>query len=485
MNVVDMLEQLSHKYSSFPAVIENGREMSYEELWRRIRNLCRLLWEIDISEGHKVVLMMPSSTNYIIFLMALLKHGVVVTPLSPELTPYELDGIFHNLRPHAVLTTSRVAERLTKEALCLFKSTAIFLCDEDSVRIERQRYCSQDRQCFSMNEYAQIKKTYNVDSVATIHYTYRGIGLSLGAMLTHENYIQGITAYIENTKMTHGERVMSVLPMYYVYPLVGCVLSPIATGATIIIVKKAFPRHILKTIEAAGVDHFVAVPSIFYLLSKSYKKGDYDLGSLVCCITGGAYMSRESVQFIEQSMGIEVQQGYGLTECLPFTWNKQNKPGSLGKPLRHDFCVKIIGDRGNPLGIGEAGEIILSGPTVCIGYYGKPDETDVAIEKGWLHTGDYGFIDKEGYLHFSGLKKQVTKVGGNMVDLEEVKRVLLSHPVISDAVVYAEEDLLWGHTVSADVVLSEGSRTIGQKEIREFCSKKLSIYKVPRSIHVN
>ena len=131
--------------------------------------------------------------------------------------------------------------------------------------------------------------------------------------------------------------------------------------------------------------------------------------------------------------------------------------------------------------LSEIGEIVIKNPAVLQGYYNKEDETHKVLKNGWFYTGDYGYLDGDGYLYFTGLKKSVTKVGGNMVDFKEVQNVLLSHPLISAASVYSEENSLWGHVIAAEVV-PQVNGALTENEIKVFCSKRISRYKVPKTI---
>ena len=182
-------------------------------------------------------------------------------------------------------------------------------------------------------------------------------------------------------------------------------------------------------------------------------------------------------------MGLELLQGYGLTECFVAAWNRPgyNRQGTLGLPFINPINFKIVDENGADRGFNSVGEIVISSPAMMSGYYNLPEETQKVLKDGWLFTGDYGYLDPKGYLCYSGLKKNVVKVGGNMVDLQEVKDVLLSHPAISDASVCSKEDDLWGHIVVADVV-SRANGKVSEKEIKAFCSKSLSQFKVPKQV---
>jgi acyl-CoA synthetase (AMP-forming)/AMP-acid ligase II len=170
-------------------------------------------------------------------------------------------------------------------------------------------------------------------------------------------------------------------------------------------------------------------------------------------------------------MGIELLQGYGLTETMPIACNPQskNKAGSLGIP-GHEVKVKIVD-----------GEILIGGPTVMKCYYNKNGENKKYLQDGWFKTGDLGYIDEEGYIYFKGLKKDIAKVGGNNVDLNEVKSVLNSFPGAQDVRLNIVEDELWGHRIHAEIDVSS-KKEVTEKEVKVFCGERIALYKIPKKI---
>jgi acyl-CoA synthetase (AMP-forming)/AMP-acid ligase II len=156
----------------------------------------------------------------------------------------------------------------------------------------------------------------------------------------------------------------------------------------------------------------------------------------------------------------------------------------VGLPLRKDFKIRIVNDNEVDRGVGQVGEIVINTPTLMSGYCDQENVGKDVLKDGWFYTGDYGYLDEGGYLYFTGVIKNIAKVGGNMVDLREVQNVLLSHPFISDAVVSSREDELWGHVVVAEVV-PEVNGELKENDIRTFCSKRLSGHKVPKTIELS
>jgi long-chain acyl-CoA synthetase len=474
MNLALILREVVKKVPKKIALIEGEKEQSYAEMWARIEMLALSFYKSGVREGSRVALMLPNSFEFIHSFFALFLIEAIVSPLSPELTTYELKAIFSKLNPHAIIAASPLIGKMYDECPELLHNKTIVS--------QGVLYDSVRESCYNMNELSHAVN-YGGDRMATINYTYRGLGYPLGAMLTHANYVEGVSAYARVTGISGRHKVLSLLPLSHVFALVGCVLVPLFEGATIIILRNYLPRSIAKCIEVLKINYLTAVPSIFALLLKYADNVKRSFTSLDCCISGGAYIREALLDDVKTKICAEVLQGYGLTECLALTWahGAHSKEKALGVPLREDFQIKIVDSNGSRTGAGEVGEIIVKAPTIMRGYYKQDEETRMVLEGGWLRTGDYGYVDAQGYLQFEGLKKDVAKVGGNMVDLLEVKGVLLSHPFISRVSIYRKEDDLWGDIVVAEVALS-GAEKLTVAEVKSFCRRKLSLYKVPREV---
>jgi long-chain acyl-CoA synthetase len=485
MNISALLHEAVKRYKTKTAVIEKGRNISYQDLWNTIERLSSAFSKIGIKEKQRVALLLPNSAEFIYCFFSLLRNNVIVSPLSTDCTPYELKSIIDNLKPHAIISLPILIEKILSDSPSLLDNKILILQSNADISGKMQKHHELKDLYGLQKNYTRENVSTSIEHIATINYTYRGIGHPLGAVFTHGSYAQGVLAYIEGTRMSSEQRVLSLLPLHHFYPLVGCVLAPLVSGATVIISTNYMPMSILKTIENFRVDMFTSVPTIYRLLLRHYKRDDCDLSSLTCCITGGAYMPVETQKAVKTVMGLELLQGYGLTECFVAAWNRPgyNRQGTLGLPFTNPINFKIVDENGVNRGFNSVGEIVISSPAMMSGYYNLPEETQNVLKDGWLFTGDYGYLDTKGYLYYSGLKKNVVKVGGNMVDLQEVKEVLLSHPAISDATVCSKEDDLWGHIVTA-VLLSRASADVSEKEIKAFCSKRLSQFKVPKLIQI-
>jgi long-chain acyl-CoA synthetase len=485
MNIVTLLQKMSAPFAHRTAVVDGPRVMTYRELWDGVATVSSALRAIGVGEGHRVALILPNSADLILLFFAVLKANGVVGPLPPSLTACEFCSVLANLKPHVVVAQSKVVEGIRQESPSLLENATVIYSDGAGDRRTTGR-------SYGMNDLLRPGAASPPAGgetaeghVATIQYTYRGIGYPLGAVLTHRNYVEGLQASAAAKPMTPDHRVLSLLHLSHIYPLIDALMVPMTYGATIVLTRNYMPRSILSVIDEMGINSFSAVPTIYKLLLQHYRRErKFDLRSLQYCISGGAFLDRQYQEALRTEMGLDILQGYGMTECSIVTWNHHewSKAGSVGFPLREDYRVEIRGDDGELKPRNTRGEIIVRSPTVMTEYFGRPEETRTYLEDGWLSTGDYGYVDDGGYLYFTGLKKNVAKVGGNMVDLKEVESVLLSHPAVREAVVSTDVDEVLGQTIVARVVPRVLPLTEG--DVRLFCGTKLSRHKVPRKVEI-
>ena len=470
MNLGTSLHWVSTKMKDKICLVEGNQAVSYSELWKNIEALAKTFLKIGVKENDKIAVILPNCKEFIYSFYGLARINAISVPLNTYLTPYELDKIFKDCAPRAIITTyelykKKISPKLSKDILIILIDEALGEAQGNVFELSK----------LMVNGKAGRLPRFSAsnDQIATINYTYRGLGESLGAVLTHGNYHHGAIGYLRLTKLVTSQRVLLITPISHIFTLVSCVIVPLLRGATVVIMKTFIPSHIFKAIEEHRIDFLIAVPTIYISLLKNYEKGRFNISSLKYGITGGSYLSESLNKEIKEEMGIELLQGYGLTETMPITCNphSKNKAGSLGV-AGHEVKVKIVD-----------GEILVGGPTVMKGYYNKNGENKKYLKDGWFKTGDLGYIDEEGYIYFKGLKKDIIKVGGNNVDLNEVKDVLNLFPGARSVRLNIVEDELWGHRIHAEVsIFSE--KEITEREIKGFCSERQALYKVPKKILV-
>ncbi|MBU4589743.1 MAG: acyl--CoA ligase [Candidatus Omnitrophica bacterium] len=481
MNLGTSLHWVSRKMQDKICLVEGDKKVSYSQLWRNIETIAKAFLKIGIKEKDKIVIFLPNCKEFVYSFYALARINAISVPLNPHLTSFELKKIFNDCRPKGIITSSSL---YNKKIGLIFKGKKhIVIVDEGLKETNGKVY--RLKELYSIGKRGRLPD-FNTSNkqLATINYTYRGTGRPLGAMLTHGNYHHGAIGYVRLTEVVTSQRVLLLIPISHIFTLVSCVIVPLLRGATVVILKPFIPSHVFRTIEKHRIDFIVAVPTVYISLLRNYDKNKHDISSLKYGITGGSYLSTDLHKEIRKKMDIELLQGYGLTETMPITCNprSKNKPDSLGI-AGHEVRVRVVDKKGADLPCGKRGEILIGGPTVMCGYYNKNGENKKYLQKGWFWTGDYGCIDKDGYVYFKGLKKDIVKIGGNNVDLKEVRNVLDSFHGVKGVRLNTVKDDLWGHQMHAEVDVAS-KKDITEKTVRSFCRDRLAIYKIPKEITV-
>jgi len=261
-------------------------------------------------------------------------------------------------------------------------------------------------------------------------------------------------------------------------------LTAIRTGARIVLMERFTLESIFATIERERVTFTCSVPRMF--LGMLFHQGGekYDLSSLRLCITGGSTMPADFIPLFREKFGAPLVEGYGLTEASPICTitrlEQENKPGAIGTPIG-GVEARIIADDNTDVPRGETGELIVRGKNVMKGYYKDERATAEVIRDGWLHTGDLGRMDADGYIFLTGRKKRMVITSGFNVYPREVEIVLEMHPAVAAARVESKEDMMRGEIVKALIVRKPGVEA-DEKEILRHCRAYLSSYKLPREV---
>ncbi|MBO0797117.1 MAG: AMP-binding protein, partial [Ktedonobacteraceae bacterium] len=278
-----------------------------------------------------------------------------------------------------------------------------------------------------------------------------------------------------------GEAHLAVLPLAHAYGIL--VLNLVYLGGVKIVMHPRFdPGAVLAAIERHRIVSFAGVPAMFVMLLYSPDANKYDSSSLQYCSSGSAPLPVEILRAFEEKFQCEIREGYGLSEASAalsaHREGMQRKPGSVGRPLPN-VEVQIVDENDQPVPTGTVGEIIARGPNIMQSYYGLPTETESAMRNGWLHTGDMGRFDEDGYLYIVERKKDLIIRGGFNIYPRDVEEVLTAHPEVIEAAVVGIASERMGEEVKAFVV---ARTSIDAESLMAYCREKLANYKTPSQI---
>jgi long-chain acyl-CoA synthetase len=256
------------------------------------------------------------------------------------------------------------------------------------------------------------------------------------------------------------------------------------SGATVMLFRRFVPEVVLEAIARERITMLFGVPTI-YIALLNMDLSRYDLTSIRYEFSAAATMPQEIAKRWTERFRRPVYEGYGLTECSPFAaynHHREHRFGSVGTAVE-GFTLAIHDDEDNEVPRGEWGEIVIRGPGVMKGYWGKPEDTDRALRNGWLHSGDIGKMDQDGYVYIVDRVKDMINVSGFKVWPAEVEHVLYRHPAVKEAAVYGAPDALKGEQVRAAIVLKTGA-AISPEAFAQHCRDYLATYKVPERVEL-
>lgn len=466
------------------AIIFKGKEWTYKSLADRIIQLAENFSTCGIGQGDRIAYLGLNNLVYFEALFAAHYLGAIFVPLNYRLSDVELQYIINDCSPHTLITDSdhshlisSIKEKISCKRYIKFdledNETDCFFEDYELVYTEKQQK--------ALPPY----KT-NPDDCAIIMYTSGTTGKPKGAMLSHANIMWNNIQACFTYSITSHDTTIICAPLFHVGGLNVTTLSTLINGGRVLIHPNFDASNVIQDIKKYSVNTLFAAPAMLQMIAQESTFNNENMESLRMVVVGAAPVSKALLnQYIDQ--GIEINQGYGLTETSPMVTfltpaYSESKLGSAGKTGLFGE-IKIIDPYGIRLPSNTVGEILYKGPNLMTGYWQKPEATMEAISPaGWFHTGDAGYLDDEGFLFISDRIKDMVISGGENVYPAEVESVLFEHPSILDAAVIGLPHEKWGEAVTAVVVLHPGE-TLTLDEVREFAKPKLAKYKLPLNIY--
>jgi long-chain acyl-CoA synthetase len=307
-----------------------------------------------------------------------------------------------------------------------------------------------------------------------------------GVELTYQNLFSNCDDCIFTARMTPDHRFLNCLPPFHVFGLTANVLAPVVLGSSVFCVARFHPMKVAKLLKDERISIFMAIPSMHAALLRLKSAPPDMLRSIHIVASGGEPLPTVVAAGYRERFGVELMQGYGLTETSPVCTldiPHAHKPGSIGRPIRN-VSIRIIDACGADAPLGADGEIWVKGPNVMKGYLDRPEETrGVMTPDGWFRTGDCGQVDADGFVTITGRLKEMMIVGGENVFPREIEAVLLQHPAVADAAVIGAPDESRGEVPIAFVTLKDGA-TVTDTELRQFARERLAGFKVPRQVRI-
>ena len=517
--LLDYVSQAAREQPDAPALLFKGATTTYSELERLSDACAAALIALGVRRGDRVALLLPNCPQFFIAEFGAWKIGAIVAPLNPIYTEHELEGALVDCGIETIVTLTRFYQRIKRvqprtplrrviatnikeyfpPLLRLLFTLVRERRDGDRVALARQDY-DFSKLLAAHRGSIPARATLAAGDPAVLLMSGGTTGTPKGVLGSHGAYVMSglqIQAWTRSVFGPGRSVIMLPLPLFHVYANVGVQALALVTGNPIALVPN--PRDLpdlIATIRRVKPAFFNGVPTLYVALLNhpDVQRGAVDFKSIRICFSGAAALMADTKHRFESLTGGRLVEGYSLTEAMMAVCvnpvNGPNKTGSVGMPLP-DVHVRIVdGDEGTQeLAAGEVGEICFSAPQLMIGFWKRPDETAAVLrhhgEPGdacrWLHTGDLGYLDEDGYLFIVDRKKDLIKTSGFQVWPREIEETLTSHPAVAEAGVAGVPDEMKGEAVKAWVVLRAG-QTTNEADLRAFCRNTLAPYKVPSRI---
>ncbi len=482
------LENSANSYPDKTAIITEKDRASYSTINSKANKLARMLIEHGCKAQDIVILMMDNSIEYVISYYAILKTGAVVVPFSNDLKPAAFNQLFNELNPKAIISSKKY-ERLLKA--CELKGPSLQAL---IIKGMSKNWKNTGFRVIAWSELSGNINSKNIDlsiapnSLASIIYTSGSSGTPKGVMLSHLNIMANTDSICQYLNLTSDDIQMVVLPFFYVMgkSLLNTLFS---VGGTIVINNKfAFPASVLNQMVKENVTLFSGVPSTYaFLLNRSpLETYGTKLKSLRCCTQAGGHMAssikKKLLKVLPEHTDICIM--YGATEAsarLAYLEPDQleNKMDSIGKAIP-GVKIKVLDPKNQEVPIGQTGEFVASGKNIMLGYWKAPKITKKVLDDNGYHTGDHGFMDKDGYFFVKGRKDSLLKVGGHRINPQEVEDAILETDMVIETAVIGVEDELMGKKLIA--LISPRNNEIDENMILAKCSRLLPKYKLPSEV---
>ncbi|CAL9504713.1 4-coumarate--CoA ligase family protein [Streptomyces sp. enrichment culture] len=474
------------EFGSAPALIDgtDGTTLTYEQVDRFHRRVAAGLAEAGVRKGDVLALHSPNTVAFPTAFYAATRTGATVTTVHPLATAEEFGRQLTDCGARWIVTVSPLLESARRAAEIAGGIEEIFVCDS----------APGHRSLIDMLASTAPEPRVAIDpaeDVAALPYSSGTTGLPKGVMLTHRQIATNLAQLDPAITAGPGDRILAVLPFFHIYGLTALMNAPLRQGATVVVLPRFDLEQFLAAIQNHRITALYVAPPIVLALAKHPMVAEYDLSSLRHVISAAAPLDAGLAAACSKRLGLPpVGQAYGMTELSPGTHvvpldlMDQAPPGTVGQLIAStEMRIVSLDDPGKDLGPGESGEILIRGPQVMKGYLGRPDATAAMIdEDGWLHTGDVGHVDGEGWLFVVDRVKELIKYKGFQVAPAELEALLLTHPGIADAAVIGERDEDGNEVPHAHVVRQPSAAGLTEGKIMMYVAERVAPYKRVRRV---
>jgi long-chain acyl-CoA synthetase len=496
LNLSMLIEHHARVHPDREAIVSGSARLTYVELDAAARRVAGALAALGVNAGDRVALSCPNTPHFPIAYFGILKTGAAVVPLNVLLKPREIAQHLRDSAAGAYLCFEGTAE-LPMAQMGHAAFGEVDSCEHFVVMTQDPAATSPVAGTGTLNALmhaapAAFETVLRApDDTAVILYTSGTTGVPKGAELTHANMLLNAQAsrdlFLDLIGVAQAT-VLCVLPLFHSFGQTAVMNAHLLHGNRVVLLPRFEPAAVLATMAAERVNAFAGVPTMYWALLRHVEEQGIDTAPfavhLRSCCSGGAAMPVEILHAFDACFGVQILEGYGLSETSPVaTFNqvgRPRKPGSVGLPV-WGCDVKVVDADDAEVPRGGLGEVVIRGHNVMKGYFRRPEATEEALRGGWFHSGDIARMDEDGYLFIADrLKDMIIRCGLNVYP-REIEEVLQTHPAVSLAAVIGVPHAEHGEEVMAFVIRKVGA-SLGADELITWSRETMAAYKYPRTV---
>ncbi len=478
MNIAELTLNNIKEFGEYVSLVFEERDYTNVELNRQAECLARGLQELGMKPGDRLAMMMGNAPEVFVTFLASYKLGSWAMPILFVLQPEEIAHILDDSEVEVCVVHEIFLPKMLEARDLSAKGTLKHIITADANPAEG--YPSVHQLIAANPPGFEIYPAMD-DDIAVLLYTSGTTGMPKGVMLSHYNLYFNAKAGCETQNFKHSDVALFVLPLNHSFGIISSIGGTLY-GIKGILLSWFDAGQSLELIARHKCSYAAVVPTMLAMLLDHPDAEQADTSSMDRWIVSGAPLPMELYKRFEKTFHGKILEGYGLTEASPgVVLNRPDgvyKPGSAGQAFS-GVEVTIRDEQGNILPANTAGEICVRGPNVMKGYYNKPEATAQTIVDGWLHTGDVGRLDEEGYLFLTERKKDMIIRGGENIYPRDIEEVLFEHPGIAEASVIGREDPIYGEDVCA-IVVREAGAELTEEEVMEYAATRLAKFQKPK-----
>lgn len=475
----EVVQQQADRFGEKVYLFFQDEEVSYRALHERSNQIAHLLISAGVRHQDKVGIFSTNCPEFIYTVLACAKIGAVCVPVNPMMKAEEAHYICENSDMRALIASSKFSHIVEGNRKTLPALRDVWYIGQvegrKNVLTEMQKQPTTTPQA-----------NVSLNDVMVIIYTSGTTGKPKGVELTHACHYHSCSMSVGHRNLKPEDRFLNFMPLFHVVGQTATTFCSLVAGASLVLLDGFSAKTYLPTVLKFRPTILNVVPTILGILNLDPDYAKYDLSFLRYIGVGTAPLAVEQHnEFVRKYKANKLNEGYGLSECTCYvTGNpidgRVRKIGSIGLPLP-GITVKIMDNNDVEMAVGQIGEICVRAPSVMKGYYKNETATKDTLKNGWLHTGDLGSQDSDGYFYITGRKKEMIIRGGENIYPKEVEEVLYRHPAVAECAVVGIPDKIWGEQVAAALVLREGHK-FSAEEVMKYCKEHIADYKCPRIV---